>query len=403
MIINCRNIKNLPAMESLKIVAGENGLDRIVKWVHYMENPGYIDWLKGGELILITGILLGKKVNKLLELVKNLNDKKVAGLVINVGPYIEATPKEIIQLANSLNFPVFELPFEVKIIDFSQSICKAIFNSKIEKESMESFMREIIFNDVTYSEEILNRAMLYGYNPECEYCSLVVYMDNLTSFIGTSEVWDQEAELRTKEQVEQIIIKIMDGFNKKTIHVSQSNSIIVMFPINEKDKKKTVNLISENIIKEISLKIEKLQISIGIGTYWRGFEDLKKSVLRAQKALKVLRINGRKDRICKYSDIGVYRLLFELEKSSEMKSMYEETLGKLIFYDKKNSTELVNTLEVYIRENCNLIMAAEELFIHKNTLKYRIKRIEDILECDFKDLEQILNFSIALKIGKLKN
>jgi DNA-binding PucR family transcriptional regulator len=398
--LSCENVKNLPYMENLKIVAGNRGLDRIIKWVHYMENPEYIDWLKGGELIVITGILLNNKVAELLELVKNLYNKKVAGLVINVGPYIECTPKQVMDLADSLDFPLFELPFEVKIIDFSQSICKAIFNSKIEKESMENFMKEVMFNDIDYSEEIQNRAMLYGYNPDFEYCSLVVNIDNFTNFVGGSEEWDEETELRTKEQVEQKIMSVMNRFNKKTIHVSQSNSIIVIFPVNEKDKAHSIDLIANDIIHEIAIKIKALQISIGIGSCWRKLQDLKKSVYKSQKALKVLRIKGSENRVCKYSDIGIYRLLFELEKNNEMKVLYEETLGELIAYDKKNSTDLVNTLEALINKDCNLIRTAEALFIHKNTLKYRIKRIEEILQCDLKNLEQILNFSVAFKVGK---
>lgn len=400
IIINCGNIKNLPSMENLKFVSGKGGSDRIIKWVHFMENPGYIDWLKGGELILITGILLGKNVEALLDLITKLNNKNVAGLVINVGPYIQETPKEAKELSDSLGFPIFELPFEVKLIDFSQNICKAIFTSKIEKDSMDSFMRDIIFGDLTYNEEILSRAMFYGYDPGKEYCSLVVYIDNFTSVASLNGIWDEEIALRIKQQVEQIIINIMSRYNKNTIHITQSNSIIIMLPVQEKDKKNNVDLIMEDIIKEVHIRLKELEISIGIGSYWKELNDFKKSVYKAQKALKILKINGSKNRICKYSDIGIYRLLFELEKVDEMKSLYEEILGILIKYDKKNSTDLVNTLEVYINEDCNLIRSSEELFIHKNTLKYRIKRIEAILSCDLKNLDQILNFSIAFKIGK---
>ncbi len=399
-IVKCGNIKNLPYMENLKLVAGKAGADRIIKWVHFMENPGYIDWLKGGELILITGILLGNDVGALLDLIRRLNNKNAAGLVINIGPYIEATPKEAIALSDSLGFPIFELPFEVKLIDFSQSICKAIFTSKIEKESMDSFMKDIIFGELTYSEEILSRAMIYGYNPDKEYCSLIVYIDNFTSVASFNDVWDEEIALRIKQQVEQIVIKIMNRFNKKTIRVSQSNSIIIMMPVSDKDKRNNIDLIAEEIIHEISLKINDLQISIGIGSFWKELKDFKISVFKAQKALKILKINGSKNKISKYSDIGIYRLLFQLEKTDEMKALYEEILGKLIDYDKKNSMDLVNTLQIFINEDCNLIKTSEELFIHKNTLKYRIKRIEEILNCDLKNLEQILNFSVAFKIGK---
>lgn len=401
MLINCRNIKKLPHMENLKIVAGEEGLDKVIKWFHYMENPGYVDWLKGGELILITGILLGKAPDKIIELIEKLNEKKAAGLVINVGPYIDATPEEVINFANTIKFPIFELPFEVKIIDFSQSICKAVFNSKVERESMDSFFKDIMFSHISCNEEILNRAVGYGYKPEAEYCSFVVYLDNFNSLIGIGELWDEQEESRLKEQVEQIITKAAEKFNKKPIYVCQSNSIIVLFTVTEKDRQKNIDLLAEDVIEEIEVKLPKVQVSIGIGTIWKKLQDLKESVAGAQKALRVLKLKGGKKKIYKYEDMGVYRLLFELEKNEELKLMYKETLGKLIEYDNKNSTELVTTLECYINEDCNLIRTSEALFIHKNTLKYRIRRIEEILNCDFKNIEQIVSFSIAIKIGRL--
>ncbi|WP_249175354.1 PucR family transcriptional regulator ligand-binding domain-containing protein [Clostridium tyrobutyricum] len=164
MIINCGNIKTLDYADKLKLVAGKNGLDRVIKWVHFMENPEYINWLKGGELILITGVLMDIDINTLLNLITDLNLKNASGLVINIGPYIEKTPSKAIKLADSLDFPIFELPFEFRLIDISQSICKAIFMNRIEQESMNSFMKNILSGDLECNEETINRAMFYGYN-----------------------------------------------------------------------------------------------------------------------------------------------------------------------------------------------------------------------------------------------
>ncbi|MFL0194374.1 PucR family transcriptional regulator [Clostridium sp. WILCCON 0269] len=397
MTINCENIRTLPYANKLKIVAGKKGMERSIKWVHFMENPGYIRWLKGGELILITGILIKDNEDTLYKLIQDLNSKNIAGLVINVGPYISSTPKKIIELADLLNFPIFELPFQVRLIDISQSICKAIFMDKMEQESMNSFMRSVIFGDSNYDQDEVNKAKFYKYNPNKTYCSMVISMDNFVNIVKHEGIWNEDMEFRTRQQLEQIIINIMHKLNKKYISITEDTFVIVMFPV-EDDEKDKINLIAEEILDNVNLKIKGLKISIGIGSCWKQLKDLRGSVDKAQNALKVLKVS--KNKICNYKDIGMYRLLFQMDKEDEMKELCEEILGELIRYDNKNSTSLVETLEVYMDENCNLVQAADELFIHKNTLKYRIKRIEEISNCDLRNIDHLFSFNIAFKIRK---
>ncbi|WP_368490023.1 PucR family transcriptional regulator [Clostridium sp. BJN0013] len=395
MIINCENIRTLPYANKLKIVAGKKGMGRIIKWVHFMENPGYIRWLKGGELILITGILIKDDINILYKLIKDLNSKNIAGLVINIGPYISSTPQNIIELADYLDFPIFELPFEVRLIDISQSICKAIFMNKMEQESMNSFIRSIILGDLNYNEDEANKSKFYKYNPGKTYCSMVISIDNFISFVKQDGVWNEDLETKTRQQIEQIIFNIMNKLNKKSINIIENTFVIIIFPV-EKDEKDKIDSIAEDILSNINLKVGELEIGIGIGSFWTKLEELKDSVNKAQNALKIL--GGGKNKICNYKDMGMYRLLFDLDKKDEMKRLLEEILGELIEYDNKNSTSLVETLQVYINENCNLIQSAEELFIHKNTLKYRIKRIEEILNCNLRNMEHLFKFDMAFKI-----
>ena len=75
MNITCKNILNLPYAGQLKLVAGESGQNHVIEWVHYMEEPGYVEWLRGGELILTTGIMIGKDEKAFLRLSKGFMKK----------------------------------------------------------------------------------------------------------------------------------------------------------------------------------------------------------------------------------------------------------------------------------------------------------------------------------------
>jgi len=401
MIITCNNIFKLPSLEKIKVVAGKKGLNNIIRWVHVMEYPEYTKWLKGGELLLITGVAIKDDINVLTQFIKDISSKNVSGLVINIGPYITETPKEVIKLADLLDFPVFELPFDVKLIDISQSICNAIFMSKMERESMDSFMKDIIFRNITMTEEILNKAIYYGYDPKKTYCSLVINIDNYNYFTEDDIISGKKNILQSNQNIEQIILDVMIKWNKKIIYLNQGDSIIIIFPIGEKHNEKHIPKdIAGDLLKNIQCRTQDLNVSIGIGSYLKELKDLKKSVYNAQNAVKLLKMGKEKNKIISYSDIGIYRLLFQVDKHEEMKEFYQETLGNLIDYDLENSNNLLDTLKVYIEQSGNLPKTAELLFIHKNTLIYRIHRIEEILQCDFKNINHLVNISTALKIGR---
>ena len=126
--------------KKIKLVAGANGLDRVIRWVHVIDIPQVTKWLQGGELLFITRIGISRDIEDLLQLVKGIFEKNLAGLVINTGPYISKTPKNVIDLANNLSFPVFELPWEVKLVEVTKSICSLIVMSQIEEKSIRDFI-----------------------------------------------------------------------------------------------------------------------------------------------------------------------------------------------------------------------------------------------------------------------
>ncbi|MFT8316472.1 MAG: PucR family transcriptional regulator ligand-binding domain-containing protein [Clostridium sp.] len=401
MLITCESILKLPYLEKMTLVAGKGGINKVIRWIHVVESPQVSEWVKGGELLFITGVVIKNDVDILLKFVNDLIDRNLSGLVINTGPYIKETPREVKELADKFDFPIFELPFEVKLIDVTQSISRAIFMNKVEHESMHSFMKEIIMGDSLFTDEILNRASAYGYNPNKIYCALVVDIDNFKNFIKQRKINEEDTIIEIKQNIEQIILSVMNKWNRKVLYVIQGDAIILMMPIREvRYKYDGTAAIGQDIIKSVQEKLKNLTVSIGIGNKWSELKDFRKSVNQAQKALKIIKICGEKSSLREYRKLGIYRIFFDGNRQSEMKEIYYETLGKLIDYDSKNETNLVKTLEAYLSEGANLGKAAEKLFIHRNTMKYRMSRMEEILECNLRDINTLFDFNEALKIGK---
>ena len=84
-----------------------------------------------------------------------------------------------------------------------------------------------------------------------------------------------------------------------------------------------------------------------------------------------------------------------------LENYYLDILGPIIENNKNKDILSVQILETYLSENCNLTSTAEKLFMHRNTLKYRIKKIEEALDCDLHNFEQCMKVKMALYISKM--
>ena len=89
----------------------------------------------------------------------------------------------------------------------------------------------------------------------------------------------------------------------------------------------------------------------------------------------------------------------ENEKSAEL---YTLSIRSLVEYDKQNATNMVETLDCYFACNCNVSETAKALFIHRNTLIYRIDKIKSILGRDLKDSEERLLRQLGLRVYQVR-
>ena len=124
-----------------------------------------------------------------------------------------------------------------------------------------------------------------------------------------------------------------------------------------------------------------------------GSDQVSEEAVQLQKLyLDVVKAGGRDK---------VYQNITErLEKEGEVIEFCKDFLGDLIKYDKKHNENLCYNLKKYLMNNGNVTKAAKELYIHPNTLAYRIKKIEKILKKDLDDPRERFNLFLALMIKK---
>jgi len=182
MSITVKDILKLESLKQMNIIGGKEGLEKQINWIYVaecFEDPlEGIKWLQGGELVFITGVGIKGDIKVLINLIKGISEKNGAGLIVNIGRYIESVPKEAINLANELEFPLFTLPWEVKLVEVSQEISNAIILSRIEENSLTHFLSNILFGDGELDGNAIQKAAYFGYNLDGECCICVIDIDD---------------------------------------------------------------------------------------------------------------------------------------------------------------------------------------------------------------------------------
>ncbi|MGM0603360.1 MAG: PucR family transcriptional regulator [Bacillota bacterium] len=517
----------------LELIAGKNGLDRVIKAADVMDAPDVYEWLIGGEVVITTAYVMKDKPLEMTKLIKRLDKAGAAALCIKLKRFIFKMPQEAIDIANELQFPIIKMPYhylfseiinpllsevindQAKRLSFSEKIHKSfthlvisgvetqqiidtikslinrevafidryfektylsstdseftdiinnnnvekilskfnnlelsinnkiyghliyseknnidgnnnfieydeivlghaitvlkldiqnkISNHQIESKYREQFVQDLIFNNIQSLEEIKTRADLYNWEFRSSSVVIIFDIDDFKQhYVELESDFEDDIE-EIKRTIFSLIERNMKDSFEQAVYTTFSDNMV--FIIQNKTKLKKVLFIKSiqstvekirNIVKERS----KFDLTIGIGKYKKNTMNICKSYDEARKAVDLSRMM-KKNKVMMYDNLGVYKLLDDLSTDLSAKKFYNSYLEELINYDDKNNTELVNTLEALSRNDWNMKEAAEEIYIHYNTMKYRVKRIEEIMDIDLQDPDEKFNLTFSLKLFNL--
>jgi DNA-binding PucR family transcriptional regulator len=137
--------------------------------------------------------------------------------------------------------------------------------------------------------------------------------------------------------------------------------------------------------------------SLGVGGWCSHPRDLPRSYREGQLALQMQGIAHGKDRATCYDDLGVYRILCEVQDGSSVERFVRQWLGTLLEYDERKHSDLVTTLTQYLECGGSYDATALALSVHRSTLKYRLQRIREISGHNLTDPDTNFNLQLATR------
>jgi len=266
--------------------------------------------------------------------------------------------------------------------------------AETEKRLAGDFFDELIASDL-YEEEIARRLAFFGLDPQSPHLIVLVDIDE-----EQGDGVAAEAAQEVKERLHWTVDEFMARRDVLCISASRSDSVVILVQPGKMEAHEIIRLAGElqAIIGEM---LPEISVSIGIGRPHRQLIDLRQSYYEASYAIKIRKLKGEPGVIASFDDLGSYGLLLGLQDTLSLEVFYDSVLGRLQEYDEQNSSDLVKSLSCFLEANGHWGDAAEKLYVHRHTLRYRMKRVEEITGRDLNQSQDRMEFWLALKAKEL--
>jgi DNA-binding PucR family transcriptional regulator len=144
-----------------------------------------------------------------------------------------------------------------------------------------------------------------------------------------------------------------------------------------------------------------LRVSAGIGAPARAAPDFRSSYAAAQRCIDVLRRLGRAGDTLAADDLGILGLFVDSARPEELEALARQVLGPALDHDARTGSALLPTLESYLGTGCDARACARELYVHVNTVRYRLRQVQDLCGLDLRDPQDLLRVTMARLIVRL--
>ena len=261
------------------------------------------------------------------------------------------------------------------VLAVSLSNIKNLYDEKYDKSS---FIKNIILDNILPSD-------IYIKSKELRFNAEETRVVFLIKFHSKSDVLSFD-----------MVQNIFPDKNKDYVISTGEQDIVLVKEVKPntdiRDIEKMAKSIADTLNSEFYTKV-----SIGIGTVVDNIKDLARSYKEAQVALEVGKVFDTEKNIISYENLGIGRLIYQLPTTlCEMFLQEVFKNGSLDALDR----ETLMTIQCFFENNLNVSETSRKLFVHRNTLVYRLEKIRKLTGLDLREFDHAITFKVALMVKR---
>ncbi len=252
---------------------------------------------------------------------------------------------------------------------------KNLYDEKYDKGS---FLKNIILDNILPSD-------IYMKSKELHFVNDVHRIVFLIKFQNKSDIMPFD-----------IIQNMFPDKNKDYVISVGEYDVVLISELKGSCDMKEMEKIARQIVDTLNTEFFT-KVSVGIGTAVTNIKDLAMSFKEAQVAIEVGKVFDTEKNIISYENLGIGRLIYQLPTTlCEMFMQEVFKKGSLESLDH----ETLMTIQSFFENNLNVSETARKLFVHRNTLVYRLEKIRKLTGLDLREFEHAITFKVALMVQK---
>lgn len=353
-----------------------------MSWVHMIEDTTIIKQLWGKELAVTTGLGFptSEALKKFIECLVRYHS---VGLIINTGKYIFDISQDIIDYCNEQDFPLLITPWEVHMADLIKDFSMRCLSSEKEDRQISKYFKNVFMN-VQHLEDS-RQQLMSTFDVDGYFQVLLIGIEN-------ADLFDTIERRRISFQIELCFEKVECAYS---FFWFDGHFVMIVNNLDEEE----LNVIVENMYQRAKKRIVGHLIHLGIGTRMKDFRNVILSYKRALAAVNMAILFQYP--VISFEEMGVYQILFLIEDKQVLKQIHDRLLNPLIKYDQKHHGELEKTLYYYLKYDAHQQTMSKELYMHRNTIQYRLGKIKELIGNDLVTFEEKMPYMLAFYIKKM--
>ena len=260
-----------------------------------------------------------------------------------------------------------------KLLAISLGNIKNLYDEKYDKGS---FIKNIILDNILPSDIYIKSKELHFNTEE----SRIVF---LIKFFGKTDMMPFE-----------MLQNMFPDKSKDYVISVGEHDIVLVKDIKQGTESKDIEKIATNIADTLSAEFYT-KVAIGISTIVENIKDLARAYKEAQVALEVGKVFETEKNIISYENLGIGRLIYQLPTTlCEMFLQEVFKKGSLESLDR----ETLLTIQCFFENNLNVSETSRKLFVHRNTLVYRLEKIKKLTGLDLREFDNAIVLKVALMV-----
>jgi purine catabolism regulator len=370
-------VESLIGELGLTLTTGQESAQTHVRWVHSTELSDPTPWLKGGEVLLTTGLQLdGPRAQR--EFLDRLATHKIAALGFGTGFSHRRLPAALVTAARKRDFPLFEVPYELPFIAITERAFARLLDERYEllQRNMVGDVLAEALSGHLYPEDLQARLRPFGIGERIAV--LAFRLQEASAAAAAVERILQDERVGN-------LVAIRAGLLCAVVDAEGGRGSGTFDPV----------ALAARIKGELATRFGEVGAA---ASRIAATHSLRLSFHEARCALEAVRLrNGSAPDVATYEDLGAFQLLLSLQDEEALSSYCRSVLGPIEQGEGDYGDELVRSLDVFIEHNGHWEKAAGALYCHRHTLRYRIRRIEQLTGRDFSNARDRIEFWLALR------